>query len=103
MAPGDGEARDIPVLCSVVIAARDEERRIDNAIRNLLAQREVSLEVIVVDDRSTDRTEEILTRLTQQDYRVRMQRVQTLPNGWLGKCYECHIACIRTKARRPSV
>ena len=94
---GAGESRDAPVLCSVVIAARDEEARIESSIRNLLVQREVNLEIIVVDDRSTDRTEEILTRLTQQDDRVRMQRVQTLPDGWLGKCYACHIGAAIAK------
>ncbi len=46
--------------CSVVIAARDEEARIEQTIRHLLAQRGVELEIIVVDDRSADRTGEIL-------------------------------------------
>ena len=91
------ESRDAPVLCSVVIAARNEEARIENSIRNLLVQRDVNLEIIVVDDRSTDRTEEILTRLTQLDDRVRMQRVHTLPDGWLGKCYACHIGAAIAK------
>ncbi|MBE0544783.1 MAG: glycosyltransferase [Verrucomicrobia bacterium] len=46
--------------CSVVIAARDEESRIEQTIRRLFAQRGVELELIVVDDRSTDGTSEIL-------------------------------------------
>ena len=44
------------VQCSVIVAARDEESRIEDTVRHLLAQRGVELEVIVVDDRSTDRT-----------------------------------------------
>lgn len=99
MALAAGKASEAPVLCSVVIAARDEESRIENAIRNLLTQREVSLEVIVIDDRSTDRTAEILTRLTQQDDRVRMQRIQKLPDGWLGKCYACHIGAANANGK----
>src|SRR6266487_5034055 len=51
------------VRCSVVIAARNEEARIEQTIRHLLAQRSVEAEFIVVDDRSTDRTAEILHRL----------------------------------------
>ena len=69
----------------------DEESRIEDTVRHLLAQLDVQLEVIVIDDRSTDRTDEILRRLTQHDDRVRTQRVHELPDGWLGKCYACHL------------
>lgn len=56
------------IRCSIVIAARDEEARIEQTIRHLLAQHGVELEIIVVDDRSTDRTGEILQRLAQGGY-----------------------------------
>jgi glycosyltransferase involved in cell wall biosynthesis len=79
------------IKCSVVIAARDEEARIERTIRHLLAQREVAIEIIVVDDRSTDQTSEILQRLGQEDSRIRVQRVDVLPEGWLGKCHACHV------------
>jgi glycosyltransferase involved in cell wall biosynthesis len=79
------------IRCSVVIAARDEEARIEQTIRHLLAQRGVEAEFIVVDDRSTDRTNEILQRLAQQDARVHVKRVDVLPDGWLGKCHACHV------------
>jgi glycosyltransferase involved in cell wall biosynthesis len=77
--------------CSVVIAARDEEARIEQTIRRLLVQREVEAEFIVVDDRSTDQTGEILRRLAKEDSRLKVKRVDLLPQGWLGKCYACHI------------
>lgn len=80
-----------PMRCSVVIAARDEEARIEQTVRRLLAQRGIELEIIVVDDRSTDGTSEILQRLAQQDSRIRMKRVDVLPDGWLGKCHACHV------------
>src|SRR6185436_10465400 len=48
-------------------------------------------EFIVVDDRSTDGTGEILRRLAKEDTRVRVKRVDALPEGWLGKCHACHI------------
>ncbi len=79
------------VRCSVVIAARDEEVRIEQTIRHLLAQRGVEADFIVVDDRSADRTGEILRRLAKQDARVQVKRVDVLPEGWLGKCHACHI------------
>jgi glycosyltransferase involved in cell wall biosynthesis len=82
---------DDRVRCSVVIAARDEEARIEQTIRHLLAQRGVEAEFIVVDDRSTDGTSEILQRLAKEDARLQVKRVDALPEGWLGKCHACHI------------
>jgi glycosyltransferase involved in cell wall biosynthesis len=79
------------IHCSVVVAARDEEARIEQTIRHLLAQRGVEAEFIVVDDRSTDRTSEILRRLATEDIRVQVKRVDVLPEGWLGKCHACHV------------
>jgi len=79
------------IRCSVVIAARDEEARIEQTLRHLLAQRGVELELIVVDDRSKDRTPEILQRFAREDARTHVKHVSVLPEGWLGKCHACHI------------
>ena len=86
-----GRAAAGPVRCSVIIAARDEEARIEQTFRRLFAQRGVGAEFIVVDDRSTDGTSEILRRLAEEDARVRLIRVDALPEGWLGKCHACHL------------
>jgi len=77
--------------CTIVVAAPDEEARIENTIRHLLAQKHIDFEVIVVDDRSQDRTPEILRRLASEDARLQVKRIDTLPEGWLGKCYACHV------------
>jgi glycosyltransferase involved in cell wall biosynthesis len=84
-------AEKAPVRCSAVIAARDEQTRIEETVRRLLAQEGVTMEVIVVDDRSNDRTGEIIRRLAEEDARVRVKRVETLPKGWLGKSHACHV------------
>lgn len=86
LAPADKRGR-----CSVVIAARDEETRIEQTVRHLLAQRGVELEITIVDDRSADRTSEILQQLAKEDARIQVKRVDVLPEGWLGKCHACHV------------
>ncbi|HET6231447.1 MAG TPA: glycosyltransferase family 2 protein [Longimicrobiaceae bacterium] len=80
--PAPGE---LPTL-SVVIAARNEERNLEEALRSVLALRwEGGAEVIVVDDRSTDATGAILDRMAATARRLRVVHVAELPAGWLGK------------------
>jgi hypothetical protein len=79
------------VRCSVIVAARNEDARLEATVCHLLAQQHVALEVIVVDDRSTDATGDILRRLASEDPRVHAIRVEHLPEGWLGKSHACHV------------
>lgn len=80
-----------PVRCSVVIAARDEEDRIEATVQRLLTQQHLDLEIIIVNDRSSDRTRKILHELEQKNPSLRALHVKTLPEGWLGKCHACHL------------
>jgi cellulose synthase/poly-beta-1,6-N-acetylglucosamine synthase-like glycosyltransferase len=89
-APADGLPAKA-VRCSVIVAARDEEARLEATVRHLLAQQHIALEVIVIDDRSTDATSGIMRRLAFEDTRVRASRVEQLPEGWLGKSHACHV------------
>ena len=72
---------------SIVVAARDEERNIREAVGSMLAQDLPGLELVVVDDRSTDRTGPILDALAAADPRLRVVHVRELPRGWLGKTH----------------
>jgi cellulose synthase/poly-beta-1,6-N-acetylglucosamine synthase-like glycosyltransferase len=73
-----------PVV-SIVVAARDEERHLRAAVQSLLRQSYPALELIVVNDRSTDATGTILAELARDDRRLRVVDVRALPDGWLGK------------------
>ena len=82
--PSSAEAISLPRL-SVVIPARDEGTTIERAARSLLAQDYPAFEVIVVDDRSSDATGDVLRELGAKDGRLSVIRVDALPEGWLGK------------------
>ena len=75
---------------SVIVPARDEARAIERTIRALLAQTHERLEVIVVNDRSTDDTGAILARLAEVDARLRVVTGEEPPDGWLGKPWALH-------------
>ena len=68
-------------LVSVIVPARNEAVNIDACVRSILATAYRPLEVIVVDDRSTDDTAAIVERLAG----VRLLRGAELPPGWFGK------------------
>ena len=71
---------------SVIIPARNEEVNIARAVRSLANQQGIR-EILVVDDQSVDRTEEILATLQAEIPLLRTLRVESLPEGWLGKTY----------------
>jgi glycosyltransferase involved in cell wall biosynthesis len=75
---------------SVVIPACNEAANLESAVATLLQQDYPDLEIILVDDRSTDGTGKIIERLACDDPRIRALRVETLPQGWLGKVHALH-------------
>lgn len=74
---------------SVLIPARNEEAAIGAAVEAVLGSHGVRLEVIVLDDHSTDGTAAIVHKLVQQDVRVRLEPSLPLPPGWAGKQHAC--------------
>jgi hypothetical protein len=84
--PQPGAAR---VQCSVLIPARNEEANIAAALISILQSEGVELEVIILDDGSTDHTADIVREFTA-DSRVRLETAEPLCSGWCGKNFACH-------------
>ena len=82
-------------LISVLIPARDEEQSIERCVRSLVAQTYEQLEILVLDDHSSDTTAAIVQRIidelpVQQQARLRILQGEELPAGWGGKNFACH-------------
>jgi len=100
------QIKDLPVTppeggwptLAVAFAARNEAAMVEAAARSLLAQDYPGLEVIAVDDRSTDGTGEILDALARDDPRLKVVHVHELPPGWLGKNHALQTAAESTAA-----
>ncbi|HET9698583.1 MAG TPA: glycosyltransferase family 2 protein [Terriglobales bacterium] len=83
--------RDIPAdppRISIIVPARDEEENIESALHSLTNLEWPNYEVIAVNDRSTDRTPEIMQHVAREhdaDHRLKIITITNLPHGWLGK------------------
>ena len=77
-----------PTRVSVLLPLRDEAHRVGPCLLALLAQTG-DLEIVILDDGSTDQTGPVVRDLVGADPRVRLLVGAPLPAGWLGKPYAC--------------
>jgi glycosyltransferase involved in cell wall biosynthesis len=86
---------------TIVVPARNEAREIEAALRSLLGLEYPDLEIIAVNDRSTDATGEIMDRLaaeTTSTGRLRVLHVTELPSRWLGKTHAMWLGAQQTSS-----
>jgi glycosyltransferase involved in cell wall biosynthesis len=89
-----------PPRVSIIVPARNEEEDIELSLTRLLQLDYGNFEVIAVNDRSTDRTgeimEEVAARSTSQG-RLKVIHHRELPAGWLGKTHAMWTAANQAK------
>ncbi|MGA8732625.1 MAG: glycosyltransferase family 2 protein [Terriglobales bacterium] len=75
---------------SIIVPARNEEEHIGSALTKMLALDYDNYEIIAVNDRSTDRTGEVIDRVAstpEASGRLKVIHLAELPPGWLGKVH----------------
>ncbi len=80
---------------SIIVPARNEAAALPGSLPALLAQTYPDLEVIVLDDRSTDATPAILSALRSP--RLTVVRIEAVPEGWLGKTHALDVGSRRAR------
>ncbi|HEY1423742.1 MAG TPA: glycosyltransferase family 2 protein [Candidatus Acidoferrum sp.] len=70
---------------SLLFAARDEEEKLAAALETLRQIDYPFLEIVAVNDRSSDGTAQILHAAQERDPRLKVVSIAELPDGWLGK------------------
>jgi len=87
--PADRSRKSWP-LVSVCVPARNEELRIRPCVESFLKQDYPRLEILILDDQSTDGTFRLLQSYSVKDRRLKILRGKPLPQGWVGKPWACH-------------
>jgi chlorobactene glucosyltransferase len=83
------EAPPDPPLVSVVVPARNEARNVAACLRSILASSYPRLEILLVNDHSSDETGPIARSIADEDSRIRVIDNPDLPAGWFGKQWAC--------------
>jgi chlorobactene glucosyltransferase len=84
-------------LVSVIVPARNEARGIERCLRSILATTYPRVEVIAVDDQSTDGTADLASAIARNDPRLLVFTTPPLPRDWFGKQWACATGAAKAK------
>lgn len=90
------DPRSLPSV-SVIFTALNEEDNIRETIESLLEIDYPNFEIIIINDRSTDRTPQIIAEMKEKHPHLRTFQVDTLPGGWFGKNHGLHVGSQHAK------
>lgn len=83
---------------AVIVAVRNEEADLEHALHSVCNINYGNYKVIVVNDRSTDRTPQILAKLSAQYPQIIIDTITELPQHWLGKNHALYRGYLKTDA-----
>jgi len=83
----DCHVKNCGPLVSIIVPACNEEQGIEQGLQSILAQEYENIEIIVLNDRSTDATPDVLSRLKNSYPQITCINIEELPKGWLGKSH----------------
>ena len=89
--------REYTDMVSILIPVRNEEHNILNLLESIRNQDYQRYEVIILDDHSTDNTQELCARFCRLNKRFRIIPGKALPKDWLGKNYACYQLAAESK------
>lgn len=82
---------DLIPRVSIIVPALNEEKYIGRCLQSLLAQDYRNLEIIAIDDGSTDSTLMTMRSMASSDQRLHVVEAGHRPSGWVGKNWACYI------------
>lgn len=82
---------------AIIIAVRNEEENLEEALRSVCTINYSNYRVVVVNDRSTDGTQQILERISSQYPQISIIHVTELPSLWLGKNHALYQGYLHSK------
>lgn len=83
----DVSGHENPPKVTILLPCKDEQENVAKCAADLLAQNYPNLEVVIIDDRSTDGTAEVARGIAASDSRVKLLHLSDRPAGWTGKTY----------------
>lgn len=83
---------------AIVVPARNEESTLGTGLNSLKQLRYPDLKIVVVNDRSTDKTGQVLDEFSKMDPRIKPITVQELPSHWLGKNHALQVGAFASQS-----
>ncbi|RNI31451.1 glycosyltransferase [Rufibacter latericius] len=81
---------------AIIVAVKDEEVELEQALSSICQVDYPKASILVINDRSTDRTPQILEKMVRENPAISVVTVQELPPGWLGKNYALYQGYLAT-------
>jgi cellulose synthase/poly-beta-1,6-N-acetylglucosamine synthase-like glycosyltransferase len=90
-------ASDLPEpSVAIIIAVKDEENEVEQALSSVCKLRYSNFKIIVINDRSSDRTPQILNKMAEVNEAISIITIKDLPKGWLGKNHALYCGYLKS-------